>query len=70
MPTDVRFRLVQTQIFCISTLAFCVSHFSDICTEAIKNIRNIHTASANQVADILYFNDNEILFLWKLIFIK
>ena len=31
------------------------------CTEVIKNIRNIHTVSTNQNADILHFNDKH----WK-----
>ena len=35
----------------------CVSHSIYICTVAIKNIRNMHTVSASQVADILHFND-------------
>ena len=33
-----------------------------ICTVAIKNIRNTYAVSTNQVADILHFNDNNILF--------
>ena len=37
----------------------CVSHSIDICTVAIKIIRNMHAVSTNQVADILHFNDNE-----------
>ena len=36
----------------------CVSHSIDICTVAIKNIRNMHAVSTNQIADILHFNDN------------
>ena len=48
------FRLVWIQMFCISR----VSHSIDICTVTIKNIRNIHTVSTNQIADILHFNDN------------
>ena len=35
----------------------CVSHSIDICTVAIKNIRNMHAASTNQIADIFNFND-------------
>ena len=34
-----------------------VSHSIDICTVAIKNIRNMHAVSTNQIADILHFND-------------
>ena len=29
-----------------------------ICTVAIKNIKNMHAVSTNQIADILHFNDN------------
>ena len=36
----------------------CVSHSIDICTVAIKNIRNMHAVSTNQIADIFHFNDN------------
>ena len=36
----------------------CVSYSIDICTVAIKNIRNMHAVSTNQIADILHFNDN------------
>ena len=35
----------------------CVSHSIDICTVAIKNIRNMRAVSTNQIADILHFND-------------
>ena len=34
-----------------------VSHSIDICTVAIKSIRNMHVVSTNQIADILNFND-------------
>ena len=37
---------------------YCVSHSIDICTIAIKVIRNLHPVSTNLIADILYFNDN------------
>ena len=36
----------------------CISHSIDIWTVAIKNIRNIHAVSINQIADILHFKDN------------
>ena len=46
-------------MFFISRLAFLSI---GICTLAIKNIRNMHAVSTNQVADILHFNYiNEIL---------
>ena len=45
------------QFFCISRPAL-VSHSIDICTVAIKHIRNVHAVSANQIADVLHFNDN------------
>ena len=35
----------------------CVSHSIDICTVAIKNMRNTIVVSTNQMADILDFND-------------
>ena len=35
----------------------CVSHSIDISTAVIKNIRNMYTVSANQIADVLHFND-------------
>ena len=45
---------------CFAHLALlsCVSHSIDICTVAIKNIRNMHALSTNQIAGILQFNDN------------
>ena len=36
----------------------CISHSIDTCTVAIKNIRNMHAVSINQIADILHFNNN------------
>ena len=44
-------------MFCSSRLAF-VSHSIDIYTVAIKNIRNIHAFSTNQIAGISHFTDN------------
>ena len=44
--------------FVYPALLFCVSRFIDICTVAIKNIRNMHAVSTNQIADVLHFNDN------------
>ena len=32
----------------------CISHSIDISTVAIKNIRNMHAVSTNQIADILH----------------
>ena len=43
--------------FCISRPAL-VSHSIDIFTVAIKHIRNVYAVSANQIADVLDFNDN------------
>ena len=40
-------------------LAFLVSNSIDICTVVIKNIKNMHAVSTNQIADILHFNDKE-----------
>ena len=36
-----------------------VSHSIDIWNVAIKNIRNMHAVSNNQIADILHFNDKQ-----------
>ena len=49
IPVNVCFRLVQIQMFSISHLAFRVSHSIDICTVAIKNIKNMHAVSTNQM---------------------
>ena len=35
----------------------CFVYPTDICTEACENIRNMYTASTNQIADILHYND-------------
>ena len=40
-----------------ASLSF-VSHSIDICTVAIKNLRNMHAVSTSQIADILHFNYN------------
>ena len=32
-----------------------ISHYIDICTVAMNNIRNILAVSPNQIADILHF---------------
>ena len=60
VPANVCFRLVQIQFFCISRLAFLRSHSIDICTVAIKSLKNIYAVSTNQIADILHFN-NQVL---------
>ena len=61
-------------MFCISHLTLLrVSHSFDVLT-AVINIRNMHTISTNQIADILHFNNkytyvyhlNYHLFLIKL----
>ena len=56
IPANVCFRLVQIQMFSTSRLAFL--RFIDICTVAIKNIKDMHVVSSSQIADILHFNDN------------
>ena len=39
--------------------SFLAFHNSiDICKVTIKNIKNMHAVSTNQIADILHFNDN------------
>ena len=48
----VCFRLVYP------TLLSSVSHSIAIHTVVIKNIRNMHAVSTNQIADILHFNNN------------
>ena len=52
--------LGQYKLKCFVYLASlsCVLHFIDICTVAIKNIRNMHGVSTNQITDLLHFNDN------------
>ena len=40
-------------MLCISGQHSSVSLSIDICTVAIKNIRNMHAASTNQISDIL-----------------
>ena len=39
-----------------NSLAY-VSHSTDI---TIKNVKNMHAVSTNQIADILPFNDNKL----------
>ena len=38
----------------------CVSPCNDICIVGIKDIRNMHAVSTNQIADILRFNNNSL----------
>ena len=45
-------------MFYMSRLAFLRWYSTDICTLTIKNIRNMHAASTDQIGDILHFNDN------------
>ena len=49
--------LGQDKFKCYLAQLSGVSHSIDICTVAIKNIRNMHAVSTNQIADILHFND-------------
>ena len=53
--------LGQCKFKCIAYPArlSCDSHSIDICTVAIKNVKNIHAVSTNQIPGILHFNDNE-----------
>ena len=46
-------------MFCISHLASMRFIFHNISTVAIKNIRNIHAGSTNEIADVLHFNGKE-----------
>ena len=62
------FRLVEIQVFCISRFTFLRFTFIDICTVAVKSLRNMNTVSINPVAYILRFNDkyvgkNTVLFV-------
>ena len=41
--------------FIYPVLLACVSHSADISTVAIKNIRNMHAVSTNQIADFFAF---------------
>ena len=52
-------------MFCKNASLSCASHSIDICTVAIKNIRNVHAVSTNQIADILHFNDKKLYILLK-----
>ena len=45
-------------MFAYHTSLSCISHFIDICTVVIKNIRIMQAASTNQIADISHFNDS------------
>ena len=45
----------------------CVLHSADVCTVAIKNIKNMHTDSANRTVDILYFNDKVQVLKFKIL---
>ena len=57
IPANVCFRLVPIQMFSISHLAFLRFTIRFNCTIAIKNIKNIHAVSTNQIVDALHFND-------------
>ena len=46
---------VNSNVLCILP---SISHSIDICTGAIKNIRNVQAVSTNQITDILHFNDD------------
>ena len=47
----------KLKCFVYTTWLSCVSHYIDISTVTIKNIRNMSAVSTNQVADILHSND-------------
>ena len=55
--------LGQCKFKCIvyPTRLSCNSHSIDICTVAIKNIKNMHAVSTNQIADILLIGCEEYL---------
>ena len=38
--------------FVYATSLYCVPHFIGICILAIKNMKNMHAVSINQIADI------------------
>ena len=59
-PTLHMYILGQPKFKCFvyPALLSSVSHSINICTVAIKNIRNMHAVSTNQVADILHVKDN------------
>ena len=46
----------KLKYFVFSAKILCVSHLIDICTVGIKTIKNMHTVSTDQIADILHFN--------------
>ena len=45
-------------MFCIFCLVFVLSHSIDNCIIALKYIENMRAVLANQIADILDFNNN------------
>ena len=49
----VSFKLLKIKCVLYPALLSCVSRFIDICTVAIKNTRNMHVISTNQIGDIL-----------------
>ena len=54
--------LVSVKCFLFLAKLSCASHSIDICTAVIiKNIRNIHAVTANQIAYIFHFNSKTIL---------
>ena len=61
--TWICFSLVLIQmrcILCLAFLCFTFSHSIEMCTVAIKNIRNMHPVSTNQTRYILNFNNKYI----------
>ena len=51
----------------LSRLAFLRLTSIDICKVAIKNIRNVHAVSANQIADILQLKAAGCLSMYDLL---
>ena len=59
IETQSNFRTIKCCVIkCYPSQLSCVSHSINIFTLAIKNIRNMHAVSTNQIADFLHFNDN------------
>ena len=62
IPTHVCYRYklkysINSNFFAYPASLSCLSNSINICTVAVTNIRNMHTVSTNQIADILHYNN-------------
>ena len=49
-------------MFSMSDIASGISHSTDICNVAIKNIKDMRVVSTNEIADIWYFKNLKCYF--------